>query len=233
MSAKADRKGLIMPKATAMWLIDNTALSFDQIGGFTGLHPIEVQALADGDVARGLVGRNPLEHGEIMPEELEKAIADDTYVMKTARSELPPVKVRSKGPKYTPVSKRSDKPDAILYIIKHHPEITDAQMCRLIGTTKPTIGSVRDKSHPNMPNLKARHPVDLGLCTYAELEAASHKGLRAQGKSEEDIRAQKEKILENQENEREKAAAPSKSDAFGGFDFTNFLKSSNTGGSNS
>lgn len=232
MSAKTGKRGLIMPKATAMWLIENTALTFDQIGGFTGLHPIEVQALADGDVAKGLVGRNPVEHGEVTAEELEKAKADERYIMKLAKSDLPPVKIRAKGPKYTPVSKRSDKPDAIAYILKHHPEISDAQISRLVGTTKPTIASVRDKTHPNMTNIKARHPADIGLCTYAELEAASRKGLKAQGKNDEEIEAIKNKILENQQREREERPSPSSSsDRLAGFDFTNFLKSSGSGGS--
>jgi hypothetical protein len=228
MSAKFEKQGLIMPKATAVWLIDNTALTFDQIGDFTGMHPIEVQALADGDIGKGIVGRNPVENNELTAEELEKAKADNGYKMRQSRSDLPTVKVRAKGPKYTPVSKRGDKPDAIAYLIKHHPEITDAQMTKLIGTTKPTIASVRDRSHPNMQSLKPRHPVDLGLCTYAELEAASKKGLRAQGKSEEDIQAHKDRILENQERDDKKESSKQLS----GFDFSNFL-TKNSGGSNS
>ncbi len=214
--------GLLMPKATAVWLVENTALTFEQIAGFTGLHPIEVQALADEEVGRGIVGRNPVENHEVLQEELDKAIANSDYVMKRARNDLPTVKIRAKGPKYTPVSKRSDKPDAIAFILKHHSEISDAQICKLVGTTKPTIQSVRDRSHPSSANLRPRHPVDLGLCTYTELEAASNKGFRAQGKDPEEIKRQKEKVLEEQAAERA-AEHGSREDKYAAFDFSNFL----------
>lgn len=227
-AAKLEAQGLLMPKATAVWLIENTALTFEQISGFTGLHSIEVQALADGEVGRGIVGRNPVEHGECTQEELDKAIKSDSYVMKMAKNNLPKPKIRSKGPKYTPVSKRGDKPDAIAYILKHHPEVSDAQITKLVGTTKPTIAAVRDRSHANASNIKPRHPVDLGLCTYAELEAAIDKGLRAQGKDPEEIRKQKEKMLQSQED-KEAAAEPqhstSSTDEIAGFDFSNFMSS--------
>ncbi len=213
-------EGLLMPKATAVWLVENTALTFEQIGDFTGLHPIEVQALADEEVGRGLVGRNPLEHGEITQDEIDKASADTGTRMKLARSDLPSVKIRSRGPKYTPVSKRSDKPDAIAFLLKHNSEISDAQICRLIGTTKPTIHSVRDRTHPGGQSIKPRHPVDLGLCTYAELEAASRKGLKAQGKNDEEIRAIKEKAAQDAAPQPEKE---SRSQEISGFDFSNFL----------
>ena len=170
MPAKLEPQGLLMPKASAVWLVENTALTFEQIAGFTGLHYIEVQALADEDVGRGIVGRNPVEHGEVTQEELDKANADQNYIMKRSKSDLPKVKLRAKGPKYTPVSKRGDKPDAIAYLLKQNPELSEAQIARLIGTTKPTIQSVRDRTHPNSPNLRPRSPVDLGLCTYTELE---------------------------------------------------------------
>ncbi|MCB9996457.1 MAG: DUF1013 domain-containing protein [Rhodospirillales bacterium] len=215
--------GLIMPKATAVWLVENTALTFQQIADFTGLHAIEVQALADEDVGRGIVGRNPVEHGEVAQTELDKAEKDENYIMKLSKNDLPAVKMRAKGPKYTPVSKRGDKPDAIAYLLKHHPEISDAQISKLVGTTKPTIASVRDRSHPNTPNLRPRHPVDLGLCTYAELEAASKKGLKAQGKNDEEIQAHKEKILSNQEEKP--LEAPEEKDPMAGFDFSNFMSS--------
>jgi hypothetical protein len=222
--SKLDATGLIMPKATAVWLVENTALTFEQIAGFTGLHHIEVQALADEDVGRGIVGRNPLDHGELIQGELDKATKDSSYIMKMAkRKDLPSVKVRSKGPKYTPVSKRGDKPDAISYLIKHHPEITDAQICKLIGTTKPTVNAVRERTHANIANIKPKHPVDLGLCTYAELEAASKKGLKAQGKTDEEIQAHKDKIMGNQENQEE---APAQNPG-NSFDFSNFMDMAN------
>lgn len=223
--AKLEATGLLMPKATAVWLIENTALTFEQIGGFTALHPIEIQALADEDVGLGIVGRNPVEHGEVTQDELDKAIKDDSYIMRLSKSDLPAVKTRAKGPRYTPVSKRGDKPDAIAYLLKHHPEISDAQICKLVGTTKPTIAGIRTKSHPNMANLKPRHPVDLGLCTYAELEAASKKGLKAQGKDEAEIEAHKTRILANQEEEKQ--VEP---DDPLGFDFSNFLSTPSSAG---
>jgi len=223
MSKKAKEDAeLLMPKATAVWLVENTALSFEQIGAFTKLHAIEVQALADEDVGMGIVGRDPIEHGELAREELDKANSDQSYIMVMARDDLPAVKVRAKGPRYTPVSKRGDKPDAISYLLKHNSEITDAQITRLIGTTKTTINNVRDRTHPNSPNIKPRHPVDLGLCTYAELEAASDKGFRAQGKDPEEIKKQKQEAEEAKRKASEEEAAGSGDDGTG-FDFSNFL----------
>ncbi len=219
-AAKYETEGLLMPKASAVWLVENTALTFEQIADFTGLHSIEVQALADEEVGKGIVGRNPIDNSELEPEELEKAVADPNYRMRGTKSDLPSVTVRSKGPKYTPVSKRGDKPDAIAYLLKHHPEITDAQMCKLIGTTKPTIQSVRDRSHLNSQGIKPRHPVDLGLCTYSELEAASRKGLRALGKDPDDVR---NSVLENKEQAQ---VEEQKQQPTTGFDFSNFLKRS-------
>ncbi len=227
MATKIPVAGLLMPKASAVWLVENTPMTFEQIADFTGLHPIEVQALADEEVGRGIVGRNPVEHNEVTQDELDKAIesalnGDASYRMKMAKSDLPSVKVRAKGPRYTPVTKRQDKPDAIAYILKHHPEISDAQICKLVGTTKPTIQSIRDREHPNMANIKARHPVDCGLCTYSDLDAASRKGLKAQGKSPEEIAAHKEKALQSQQLPEEEVTEKPVS----GFDFSNFLKSS-------
>lgn len=219
MSEKTEPEGLLMPKATAVWLVENTGLTFEQIGAFTQLHPIEVQALADEEIGRGIVGRNPVEHAELSQEDLDKAEADSEHRMVLGKSDLPAVKMRSKGPRYTPVSKRGDKPDAISYILKHNPEITDPQIVKLIGTTKLTINNVRDRTHPNSSTIKPRHPVDLGLCTYAELEAASDKGLRAQGKDPEEIKRQKEKLMEDQRKEEEETAASAST----GFDFSNFL----------
>lgn len=225
-----DAPKLLMPKATAVWLIDNTGLTFGQIADFTGLHAIEVQALADEDVSRGLVGRDPVLQHEVEAEELAKANADPDYRMKIKRAarDLPTIKTRAKGPKYTPVSKRSDKPDAIAWIIKHHPEISDAQIVKLVGTTKPTIAAVRDRSHPNSSTLRPRNPAELGLCTYAELEKSSNKGLKAQGKDPEAIKAQRQKELEEANKPREDEG---NNKLFGGFDFSNFL--SNTGKTNS
>lgn len=212
---------LLMPKATAVWLIENTALTFRQIADFTNLTEIEIEALANEEIGKGIVGRNPVDHGEISQEELERGEADPARVLKLAKRDLPPVKSRAKGPRYTPVSKRGDKPDAIAYILKNAPEITDAQICKLVGTTKPTILSLREKSHPNMSVLRPRHPAELGLCTYQEYEIAYEKALKAAGKDPEQVKAQAyaAQAAQHQEEEVE--------DQSGGFDFSNFLSTPN------
>lgn len=232
MSKIASAPELLMPKATAVWFIDNTALTFEQIAAFTGLHAIEVQALADEEVGLGIVGRDPVQNGELEQSELDKANADNSYIMKHKKrnKDMPTVKQRAKGPKYTPVSKRGDKPDAIAWILKHHPEISDAQIVRLVGTTKPTINAVRDRTHTNSANIRPRHPAELGLCTYAELEKASDKGLRAQGKDPAEVKAAK---LAQQEQEAEaRAEEDAKNDKYGGFDFSNFMSGSSSTGTN-
>lgn len=210
---------LLMPKATAVWLIENTVLTFRQIADFTGLTEIEVEALANEEIGIGLVGRDPVEHRELTQEELDRCQADPAANLRLARSELPPVKARAKGPRYTPVSKRGDKPDAIAYILKHNPEISDAQIVKLVGTTKPTIAAVRDRTHPNASNLRPRHPAELGLCTWQEYEKASDKGLKAQGKDPEAVKAQRlaqqQKSLSDSEDEATAGGS--------GFDFSNFL----------
>ncbi|MFP4313563.1 MAG: cell cycle transcriptional regulator TrcR [Alphaproteobacteria bacterium] len=210
---------LLMPKATAVWLIENTGLTFSQIAQFTDLTDIEVEALANEEIGRGLVGRNPVEHKELTQEELARCENDPNAELKVAKNDLPTVKMRSKGPKYTPVSKRGDKPDAIAYILKHNPEISDAQITKLVGTTKPTINNVRERTHPNMSNIKPRHPADLGLCSYTEFEAAVEKGLRAQGKDPEAVKAQRQAEAQDALKQEE----PAETHGGGGFDFSNFL----------
>lgn len=227
MAKAQEAPQLLMPKATAIWLIDNTTLTFAQVAEFTGLHKVEVQALADEDVGYGIVGRDPVKNEETTQEELDKAIADESYIMKLSRNDLPSVKTRAKGPRYTPVSKRGDKPDAISWLLKHHPEISDAAIARLVGTTKPTINAVRDRTHQNSANIRPRNPAELGLCTYQEIEKASDKGLRAQGKDPEAIKAER---LKKMEEENQPAEETNEGQA-GGFDFSNFL-SSGIGGSN-
>jgi len=233
MAAKQETT-LLMPKATAVWLVDNTALTFEQIADFTGLHSIEVHALADEEVGRGIVGRNPIDNNELTKEELDKANADNSYLMTATKSNLPPVKARSKGPKYTPVSKRGDKPDAIAFILKNHSEITDAQICKLVGTTKPTIERVRTRTHPNSSSIKPRHPVELGLCTYAELEASSNKGYKAQGIDPEKMKKEREeaaqKTLEAQAADFSSQKSSQEEDD-STFDFSNFLKTDSKEGS--
>lgn len=220
-----------MPKATAVWLIENTILTFGQIARFTDLTEIEVEALANEEIGRGLVGRNPIENGELTADEIKRCEADYKLDLILSRRDLPPVKTRAKGPRYTPVSKRGDKPDAIAYILKNAPDIPDSAICKLIGTTKPTINNVRDRTHPNQANIKPRHPAELGLCTYIEFENAHNKALKAAGKDPEAIKAQKMAEMENA------AAASSEEDdstkSSGGFDFSNFLGTGSYAGSSS
>ena len=179
----------LMPKATAVWLVDNTSLTFEQIADFCGLHPLEVQAIADGEVAIQMQGLDPVANGQTTAEELARCAADPEARLKLLDTAIPPQFHKHKGPRYTPIAKRQDKPDAIFYLLRNHPELSDAQISRLVGTTKPTINSVRDRSHWNSPNLKARHPVGLELCTLEELDQAVTKATRGK-KSLADIEAE-------------------------------------------
>lgn len=168
----------LMPKATAVWLVENTTLGFEQIADFCGLHKLEVQAIADGEVAVGIIGMDPVLSGQLTAEEIKRCENDTRARLKMIRSELPQPVVRAKGPRYTPVSKRADKPDAVAWLVKSHPELQDAQIARLLGTTKETIVKVRDRSHWNATNIKPRNPVLLGLCKQADLDAALQKAQR-------------------------------------------------------
>jgi len=162
----------LMPRATAVWLVENTPLTFDQIGEFTGLHGLEVQAIADGEVSTQMHGLDPVANGQLTQEELDRCIKDPDARLKLAKEALPEQVVKHKGPRYTPIAKRQDKPDAIAWLLKSHPELSDGQISKLVGTTKPTIHAVRDRTHWNTPNIKPRHPVALGLCTMEDLEKA-------------------------------------------------------------
>lgn len=161
---------LLMPKATAVWMVDNTGLTFDQIADFTGLHPLEVQAIADEEVAVGIVGMDPVTGGQLDAEEIKRCENDPKARLKPKERNLPKPLKRSKGPRYTPISRRGDKPDAIAWMLKHHPEVSDTQLSKLIGTTKQTINRIRDRTHEQTPNLKPRSPALLGLCTQVELD---------------------------------------------------------------
>jgi hypothetical protein len=159
----------LMPKATAVWLVENTGLTFEQIADFCGMHTLEVQAIADGEVAVGIVGLDPVANGQVTREDIAKGEADPSYML--AASTAPDmVRNKQKGARYTPVAKRQDKPDAIAWLVRHHPDLSDAQIGKLIGTTKETIAKVRDRSHWNTANIKPRNPVTLGLCSEADLE---------------------------------------------------------------
>ncbi|HZZ90579.1 MAG TPA: cell cycle transcriptional regulator TrcR [Caulobacteraceae bacterium] len=163
---------ILMPKATAVWLVDNTSMTFEQIADFCGLHPLEVKGIADGEVARDIRGADPIANGQLTREELDKAQNDASYRMKAQKSRhaelLKPIK---KAPRYTPVSRRQDRPDAIAWFVRNHPEVTDAQVAKILGTTKATIDQVRDRTHWNSTNIKPVDPVTLGLVTQLELDA--------------------------------------------------------------
>ena len=163
---------ILMPKATAVWLVDNTSMTFEQIADFCGLHPLEVKGIADGEVARDIRGADPITNGQLTREELDRATSNPAYRMKAQKSRhaelLKPIK---KGPRYTPVSRRQDRPDAIAWFVRNHPEVTDAQISKTLGTTKATIDQVRDRTHWNSTNIKPVDPVTLGLVTQLELDA--------------------------------------------------------------
>ncbi len=176
----------LMPKATAIWLVDNTALSFEQIADFCKLHPLEVKAIADGDAAQGIKGLDPILTGQLTRDEIEKGEADREYRLKLAdpKVRLPQPKSK-KGPRYTPVSRRQDRPNAILWLLRNHPELKDAQIMRLVGTTKTTIQAIRDRTHWNAANLAPMDPVTLGLCSQIDLDlevqrAAKEKPIEAE-----------------------------------------------------
>lgn len=162
---------ILMPKATAVWLIDNTTLTFDQIAHFCGLHHLEVKGIADGDVAENMRGVDPIAGGELSRDEIKKGEGDAAYRMKIAPSKIAHIpQPKRKGARYTPVARRQDKPDAVAWFIRNHPEVTDAQIGKLIGTTKSTINNVRDRSHWNSQSIKPVDPVTLGLCSQIELD---------------------------------------------------------------
>ncbi|GAB6053312.1 DUF1013 domain-containing protein [Magnetospira thiophila] len=192
----------LMPKATAVWLVDNTALTFEQISEFCGLHELEIQAIADGDVAGGMQGLDPVINGQIRLEEIRRCEADPTAKLQIVVKDLPQAKKRGKGARYTPVSKRGDRPDAIAWLLKFHPELSDAQISKLIGTTKPTIISVRDKTHWNSSNIKTRNPVHLGLCSLAELEKVVQIARAASGTVHAPVVLTDEPIEEQPEQEK-------------------------------
>ena len=176
----------LMPKATAVWLVENTSLSFDQIADFCKLHPLEVKAIADGDAAQGIKGLDPILTGQLTREEIQAAEADLESRLKLAdpKVRLPAPKAK-RGPRYTPVSRRQDRPNAILWLIRNHPELKDSQIMRLVGTTKTTIQSIRDRSHWNAQNLQPMDPVTLGLCSQLDLDlevarAAKEKPVQAE-----------------------------------------------------
>ena len=165
----------LMPLATAVWLIDNTSLTFEQIADFCGLHVLQVKGIADGDVAAGVRGIDPITNNQLTREEIDKAQDDEAYRMKLSRPKTVVAEKTRKGPRYTPVSKRQNRPDAIAWVVRNHPEISDAQIAKLLGTTKTTIQSVRDRTHWNSANITPQDPVGIGLCSQTDLDAVVRK----------------------------------------------------------
>ncbi len=164
----------LMPKATAVWLVDNTTLTFEQVGDFCGLHKLEVQGIADDEIAQNIVGQDPIAGNQLTKEEIERCEADADTRMELRTTDMPAPEKR-RGPRYTPVSKRQERPDAIAWLVRNHAELTDAQVGKLVGTTKPTIVAIRERTHWNINNLKPTDPVSLGLCTQIELDEVIQK----------------------------------------------------------
>ncbi|GGD59858.1 hypothetical protein GCM10010990_06580 [Croceicoccus mobilis] len=199
----------LMPHATASWLVDNTGLTFEQIADFCGLHILEVQAMADDLAGQKYTGRDPVRSGELTHEEIEKGQNDASYSLKIHKV---PVQIqRTKGPRYTPVSKRQDKPDGIAWILRNHPEISDAQISKLIGTTRNTIGAIRERSHWNIANINPKDPVTLGLCSQRELDTAVAKAAKnlpegSEPKVDTRLTDDRQALIDELKKEREDAA---------------------------
>jgi len=198
----------LMPHATASWLVDNTSLTFQQIAEFCGLHILEVQAIADDTAATKLTGRDPLRSGELTLEEIALGQNDPSYSLRMHRE--PDKAVRTRGPRYTPVSKRQDKPDGVAWLIRNHPELSDGQIGKLIGTTRTTIQAIRERTHWNIANIQPKDPVTLGLTSQRELDAAVAKAAKRAGteavQGDVHIERDREALIEELRAEREAAA---------------------------
>lgn len=197
----------LMPHATAAWLVENSSLTFDQIADFCGLHILEVQAIADDTAATKLTGRDPIRSGELTHEEIAKGQDDPDYRLEIQK--VPDQVRRTKGPRYTPLSKRQDKPDGIAWLVRNHPELSDGQIGRLIGTTRTTIGAIRDRTHWNMANITPKDPVTLGLTSQRELDAAVAKAQKAAGAAapaDEHLEEDREALIQELRAEREQHA---------------------------
>lgn len=196
-----------MPIATAVWLIDNTSLTFDQIAEFCVLHPLQVKGIADGDVATGVRGIDPITNHQISRDEIEAAEADTGHRLKLLRPKTIITEKSRKAPRYTPVSKRQNRPDAIAWMVRNHAEVSDAQISKLLGTTKTTIQAVRDRSHWNSSNLEPLDPVSLGLCTQIDLDNVVKKAAAKAAKNapKVDESASLQPIVDAEQDEQEKS----------------------------
>jgi hypothetical protein len=210
MAAEPQRP--LMPKATAVWLVDNTSLTFEQIADFCGLHPLEVKGIADEDVAKGIKGQDPVSSGQLTREQIEEAEKNPKVRLKMAppKHKMPAVK-QKKAPRYTPVSKRQDKPDAVYWILRNHPEFSDADIIKLVGTTKATIQKIKDRSHWNASNIKAVDPVTAGLCSQLELDLAVTRANQRRERAAKRV-ARKGETLKPIEETTAGLGAPSASD---------------------
>ncbi len=200
----------LMPKATAVWLIENTGLSFGQISQFCELHALEVQAIADEEVAVGIVGIDPMANGQLTREEIDRCEKDPDAKLELAESTMPRPTPKTKGPRYTPVAMRQERPDTIAWLLRHYPELSDAQISKLLGTTKTTINAVRDRTHWKGANIKPVDPVDIGICSYEELLAAVQLARKRKARAEE--RAAKEAAKREREAAKVEAEAATESE---------------------
>ena len=206
----------LMPHATASWLVENTALTFQQIAEFCGLHILEVQAIADDMAGTKLTGRDPVRAHEITMEEIEKGQKNPDYKLQMLKG--PEQVRRTKGPRYTPVSKRQDKPDGIAWIIRNHPEVSDGAISKLIGTTRTTIAAIRDRTHWNIANIQPKDPVTLGLCSQRELDAIVAKAAKAAGieaPTDQRLDGDREALIEELRAQRERSAREAEAAASG------------------
>ncbi len=201
---------ILMPKATAVWLVDNSGLTFEQIADFTGLHRLEVKGIADGDVAAGVRGADPIAAGQLTREELDKAEASADYMMVASKPKYAELQEgKRKGPRYTPLSRRQNRPDAIAWLVRNHPELTDGQIGKLVGTTKTTIEAVRERTHWNAANIKPTDPVSLGLTTQVDLDAAVAKSSARRKQMEDEGKVQvEEDVLKPAEDHDVQTSAP-------------------------
>jgi len=183
----------LMPKATAVWLVDNTTLTFRQIAEFCGLHELEVSGIADGEVAIGIKGMDPVANKELTADEIRRCEADPVARLKLIKREVAPPPKR-RVPRYTPVSKRQDRPAAIAWLVRYHPELEDSQIAKLVGTTKPTIQSIRSRTHWNIGSIQPVDPVALGLCRQLDLDAAVRKAAEKKAKAQEAVPTPEERI---------------------------------------
>ena len=203
---------VLMPKATAVWLVDNTTLTFDQIASFCNLHALEVQGIADGEVAAGIKGLDPIATGQLTQDEIDRCTRDAMQRLRRSDARLRETQRRSKGPRYTPLSRRQDRPNAIAWLVRYHPELTDAQVSKLVGTTKQTISAVRDRTHWNISNITPQDPVTLGLSSQTDLDSAVQKAQdkldKQQAKADKELAAKRAANLLAAEEAGQPSAQP-------------------------